>query len=283
MAGMSTLYDLEILSLGAGIQSTALYLMALNGEFEKTPSAAIFADTQWEPKEVYEHVEKLQQFGGDQIPIYTVTHGNLRQDTLDVIEGKKKRLSNPPFFVKDDNIRPNMAPDRGGMIWRQCTKDYKILPVQKKMRELLGYKPRQRVKKTARNWIGISVDEASRMKDSRDKWIENYYPLVERRLSRNDCVGYLRDNGFESTTKSACIGCPYHSNKTWVDMKKNKPDQWLDAVDFDTRLRQGSLPGVTGKLYLSRHFEPLPQAVLQDYDENQIDMFEQECEGMCGV
>ena len=57
MAGMSTLYDLEILSLGAGIQSTALYLMSLNGEFEKTPSAAIFADTQWEPKEVYEHVE----------------------------------------------------------------------------------------------------------------------------------------------------------------------------------------------------------------------------------
>lgn len=46
---------LRVLSLGAGVQSTTLALMAAHGEIEP-PDCAIFADTQWEPAEVYAHL-----------------------------------------------------------------------------------------------------------------------------------------------------------------------------------------------------------------------------------
>ena len=49
---------LKILSLGAGVQSTALLLMSIRGEVERF-DCAIFADTGWEPAVVYEHLPWL--------------------------------------------------------------------------------------------------------------------------------------------------------------------------------------------------------------------------------
>ena len=124
------------------------------------------------------------------------------------------------------------------------------------------------------------------MKDSRVRWIDNYYPLIERMMSREDCIRWMKKRGFESPRKSACVGCPYHSNNVWVDMKKNHPAEWTDVTEFDTNLRvEGRrLPGVTGEAYIHRRMLPLEEAVLATgYDPNQIDLFDQECEGMCGV
>ena len=47
-------YDLRTLSLGAGVQSSTLYLLAVTGELP-LPDVAIFAHTQSEPTWVYEH------------------------------------------------------------------------------------------------------------------------------------------------------------------------------------------------------------------------------------
>ncbi len=46
---------IRILSLGAGVQSSTMALMADQGAFGKKPDAAIFADTGWEPEPVLEH------------------------------------------------------------------------------------------------------------------------------------------------------------------------------------------------------------------------------------
>lgn len=40
---------IPVLSLGAGVQSTALALMAVEGRFGAVPDMAVFADTGWEP------------------------------------------------------------------------------------------------------------------------------------------------------------------------------------------------------------------------------------------
>ena len=66
---------LEIISLGAGVQSSVMALMAARGELTPMPSAAVFADTQWEPAGVYAHLDWLEQ----QLPFptYRVTQGNL--------------------------------------------------------------------------------------------------------------------------------------------------------------------------------------------------------------
>ena len=275
------MYDLNVVSLGAGVQSMALILLAEKGEVER-PDCAIFADTGWEPDAVYDQLNWLKE--ETTIPIHVVTAGNLKEDVLKVLgpEGQKiSRIGQPPFFVRNDE---GDGTDLGGMLWRKCTTDYKINPIQKKIRTLLGYKPRQRVKKKARQGFGISVDEAHRMRDSRVSWIDNYYPLVDLEMRRADCLSWMKEQGYPEPRKSACVGCPYHSNSTWAKMRRDYPDEFDDAVAFDAELRKGKLPGVKGNAYLHRSMLPLAEAVNSTHDPDQIEMdFGQECEGMCGV
>jgi hypothetical protein len=65
-------------SLGAGVQSSTLLLLALHGRIPAF-DAAIFADTGWEPAAVYLHLDRLRRLtaaGG--IPIIRVATGDIR-------------------------------------------------------------------------------------------------------------------------------------------------------------------------------------------------------------
>src|SRR5207245_7574549 len=82
---------LRILSLGAGVQSTTVLLIALHGEFPERLNCAIFADTGWEPQAVYHHLDWLEgkaREGG--IRVHRVSSGNLHQDLLDAAQGKSR-------------------------------------------------------------------------------------------------------------------------------------------------------------------------------------------------
>ena len=286
---------MRILSLGAGVQSSCLALMAQEGLTKHKPDFMIFADTGWEPKFVYEHVEYLKK-AITICPIITVERGNLREDLIKAAnpepgsrEEEKSfagRVPNPPLFA----ARPNGG--RVGMLYRQCTHDYKVIPIQKKMRELLGVKPRFRVPKDmiVEQWIGISTDEAMRMKEARMPWLTSRWPLIEMKMSRADCLQWYRDiNKHPMPGKSSCIGCPYHHNDQWKNMQKNYPEDWEDACDLDDKIRHG-LKNTETELFLHKSAKPLrsidfqaakPQQNLfgETFDEE----FADECEGLCGV
>ena len=125
------------------------------------------------------------------------------------------------------------------------------------------------------------------MKDSRERWQINRWPLIEKRMSRNDCLQWMKRHGYPQPAKSSCIGCPYHSNAHWRNMKNNDPVAWADAVDFDRTIRSGVTfkeQTMRGKQYVHRSLVPLADVDLStDEDWGQINMFENECEGMCGV
>lgn len=259
---------MNILSLGAGVQSTALLLMAEHGEITPRPDYAIFADTGWEPKGVYEHLERLK--GWTTIPILTVSAGNIREDTLDF----SKRAASLPYFIKKKTGKVIMS-------GRQCTYDYKIAPINRKIRELLGYGPRGPVPEGAATvWKGISWDEVHRVKDNGPKYIRFRYPLVEKRIDRVSCVAWMLRNGYPSPPKSACIGCPFHDNVRWLQMKQNDPESWADAVDYDRRIRNNP-KFKAGQVYLHRQGVPLEEADINE-DQGTLD-FGEECTGFCGV
>jgi hypothetical protein len=282
---------MNIISLGAGVQSTAMLLMADRGELmvekfieidgenvntgELEPikvDCAIFCDTGWEPKSVYEHLEKLIQ--SVSIPVYVVSKGNIKQDLIDSYTGKVKRFASIPFFVKNKD-------GSKGIGRRQCTNEYKIVPFRKKARELMGLKKFKRAKKNSvRKLLGITTDEISRVKPSQEYLSVNTYPFIDMRWSRNDCKRYLKLIGWGDTPKSACIGCPFHSNRMWADMKKNHPDDFADAVQIDNMLRSG-IKKLNGEEYMHNSQVPLSEAFFTDTD--QTDLFEMECEGMCGL
>jgi len=262
----------RILSLGAGVQSTTLYLMACVGDLSPAPDHAIFADTGWEPRAVYRHLEWLrsQAFG---IPISIVSKGNIRDDLVTAV--KDRRFATMPFHVRNED-------GRAAMLRRQCTREYKVEPITREIRRLLGVPKGARVQAAVEQWFGISLDEAARMRDSRYPWITNRYPLIEMRMRRSDCLRWLKDQAFPRPAKSACIGCPFHDNATWREMKRDRAEEWTDAVAFD-RLIRGGLRGVKCEAFLHRSLRPLDQVELNGDQRQHQFAFVDECEGMCGT
>jgi len=265
---------LRTLSLGAGVQSTAVYLLACDGRLDF--DVAIFADTGWEPAEVYAHLSRLEQLGGP--PIVRVSAGNIRADALD----PEHRFASPPLFVRN--------PDGSeGMARRQCTSEYKLKPIKAEVRRRLGCPhptpvPRGVLAEVA---IGISVDEIGRARDSDVQYMRNVFPLLDLRWSRKDCERYLRSAGWESVSKSACIGCPFHGNAQWRDLRDNHPDEWADAVNFDHAIRNGSARAnangkdLRGSMFLHRSRVPLDLAPIDrvtraEWSGRQGDLFEVE-------
>ncbi|NOG70844.1 hypothetical protein [Roseicella sp. DB1501] len=295
---------LRILSLGAGVQSTTLALMAARGEVSPMPDCAVFADTGWEPQAVYEHLAWLRSPNVLPFPVHIVSAGDLRTDLLAGAQGKRwasipafTRNVTPtgtelPVYDEDDNGDLIVVGSRilktdrvgVGMIRRQCTGDYKIVPIRRKVRELLGIAGRRSPKSpVAEQWIGISLDEALRMKPSFEDWQVNRWPLIEHGMTRRDCVRWLERHEYPLPPKSACIGCPFHSDDHWRHMRDHDANAWADAVSVDHAIRTG-FRGIRGEVYLHRSAVPLDQADLTtDTDRGQLDLWPNECEGMCGV
>lgn len=273
-------FGMTYLSLGAGVQSSALLLMSNKGLFG-VPKAdiAIFSDTQAEPPWVYEHLEKLHEIS--KIPILTVTAGSLGKDTLiGKGEGHKGFIPIPVFSA---NLEGQALPFR-----RQCTREYKIEPIQKAVRKYLGYQKGQRVKEKVRALVGISVDEATRMKPSWFPYITNTYPLVETKISRQDCLNVLGEWGWSVPKKSACIFCPFHNDRNWKDYKESHPDLWEKIIDFDEKIRnlgQMTAKDPTRLSYLHKSLQPIKNVDFTKGGqmEFEINGFNNECEGMCGV
>lgn len=267
---------LRVISLGAGVQSTTLALMAARGEIGPMPDCAIFADTGAEPLAIYKHLDWLEK--ELPFPVYRVSAGNLRDEIMGAMAGKNRMGARPPFFTLS-----------GGMLNRQCTQDFKIIPIVRKVRELLGVKKGQRGPKepVVEQWIGISMDEAVRMKPSRLRFIKHRWPLIEKEMHRRHCLTWCKERQYPKPAKSACTFCPYTDNARWRDMKANDPASFADAVAIDKTIRAG-MPGPKrprgGAWFVHRDRVPLDEVDLSTAeDRGQINMFNNECEGMCGV
>jgi hypothetical protein len=269
------LKHVHVLSYGGGTQSTALLLMALRGEIAGIkPDYIIFSDTGWEEKKTYAWVQKVNEYikaeFGQEVII--TNNGNLRSDLIRAKE-EGVRVASIPFFTKSPQ-------GKNGMVWRQCTQEYKIAPVKKKTRELLGYKPRQKVREMVHIWKGISTDEIQRVKPIADRWITAEHPLVDIvEMSRDDCIAYVEALGLGTPPASSCIGCPFHSNEKWFDMKKHDKESWDDAVFIDETIR--SLPKFNNQLFL--HVSRKPLAEVEFHEQTELDEFINECEGFCGL
>ncbi len=267
---------IHVLSFGGGTQSSALLLKALKGEVNGViPDYIIFSDTGWEPTYVYEWTEKLNEITkeyGKEI-IYT-SGGNIREDLIKAAE-QDERMASLPFFVKKAN-------GEKGMVMRQCTNEYKIEPVNRKIRELLGYKPRQRVKEMVHIWKGISTDEIQRVKPIQKQWQTAEHPLIDiLNMDRSACVAYVEREGLGTPAKSSCIGCPFHDDVMWREMKKHDPASFTDAVAIDKKIRK--MPKLDGEVYLHRSCKPLDEIDFQEEQLDIFDLFGNECEGFCGV
>lgn len=295
---------LNVLSLGAGVQSSVLALMCKHGEARgedgsplPMPEAAIFADTGDESSATYAWLNWLEC----QLPFPVVrakAKTKLSEHVFAAIDNGT-RVSKPPLFTApltaarkvepksavgptlfDDMEYANpvtvLASGSSGILTRDCTGDFKVAVIQRAVRQLM----REHAVKKVVQWIGISLDEAVRMKPARVKYSTHRWPLIEMRMSRHDCLRWMEARGYPEPPRSACVYCPHHSNAEWRRIRDEEPDSWDAAVEFDAKIRQG-IHGVRQKCYVHRSCVPLPEVNLSADDSGLL--WGNECEGMCGV
>jgi hypothetical protein len=252
---------MKIISLGWGVQSFTLAAMVALGELEPV-DYAIHADTTHESQLTYQFAERwtgwLQERG---VKVVTVRND---QPVMSPLKDGRFVVDIPAFTISDNG---------NGQIQRHCTGDWKINYMR---RWLQANRNGERIEQ----WLGISLDEFQRMKDSDVKYITHRWPLIERQMTRADCVIWLDKHGLEVPHKSACTFCPFHNTAGWRRIKAN-PADWAEAVAVDEAIRKARPPY---DLFVHPARKPLVDVDLRTAEEKgQLSLWDQECEGICGV
>ena len=276
--------EYHVLNLGAGVQSTALYLLACEGKLHF--DVAIFADTQDEPQAVYRHLDRLRSLGRPEIWVRSV--GSLGDNLIRGKNATGQRFVSIPAFTRDST-------GKVGMVRRQCTKEYKIEIVDRAIRrDLLGLEPGQHIPKEVliRQHFGISTDEAARAERGKKRFetvrhTVPVYPLLDMGWSRKDCLAYLREKLPYEVPKSSCVFCPYRTNQSWLHLKQTDAAGWNRAVEIDNAMRDKNsvvTRGFRQQLFLHRSCMPLKDIDFHALAPNTLDpMTMRECHGTCGV
>ena len=264
--------ELEIISLGMGVQSTAMYFMSCMGVLPRA-DYAIFADTGSEHNYTYDYLKFLKKYQkeNDGIPII-VTKKNPSLYEKIISDDKNGYITIPAYLT--DDVGSN------AILNRSCTKNYKIEPVYKQIRKLLGLKKFERTNKKVNLWIGITTDEIQRASISKSPITINKFPLLSKVISRKDCIDFYKKNNIPTPKKSACVFCPYNSDKGFIEMKYNNKDEWEKALKVDRFIRNKIKKG-SAKAYLHKSKKPLQDVEFKN--ERQQDLFLNNCEGHCGL
>lgn len=295
--------DFITMSHGGGKQTGTLAEMIVCGEIER-PHAVLFAETGSHPWYVGLQIDyykrRLATVG---VPLIVVQNGNIYDDLY-----AGKRFAGMPLFtrrrngsqenkssitkegmypmfdleqyVQDipdtvDGFGVSMQIEHTGRMKRQCTSEYKIVPLERELRTMLLEMNMAREISDGRiyinkgvlveTWIGYSMDEVERIKPSRHKWQRFRYPLIEKRMSKADCVEWLKVRGLPVPLSSQCDICPGIGDDRAIEMRDNDPRAHARRIQFDKDLRNGKLRIATsanGELYVHDSCKPLIEVEL---------------------
>lgn len=253
---------MKVLSLGWGVQSFTLAVMAALGDVDHL-DAALHADTLHEQTATYQFAARwtpwLEERG---VKVATVKNptGGFWEVT------RRPGQTHVPAFTRG-------VDGNAGMLNRSCTHRWKIVPIRRWLQANRNGEP-------VEQWIGISTDEALRMKPSDVKYVTHRWPLIEKGMSRQDCERYLSKHGIEIPPRSACVFCPFHDTAEWRKIKDDSKD-WGEAVAVDEHLRKLRPPY---DLFVHPSRKALASVDLRTAEQKgQYRLWDDECSGICGV
>lgn len=202
-----------IISLGGGVQSTLMALACTEKYYDERIAKyledpiIIMSDTGSEKPETMEYVEKIivPELEKSNIEHYIVTskYGKLHE------------------YYKEKNIVPYR-------MFRSCTERFKIRPINKKVKTL-GFNKKNPVQMA----LGITTDEAQRMKPNNVKWINNVFPLIDENISREDCIKWYKIRNLEVPVKSGCFCCPFQKKSDWLELHEKHPKLLEISIDLE--------------------------------------------------
>ena len=222
----------KVWSCGGGVDSTAIAALIVQGKLPK-PDYAIMVDCGWESEACWDYVynviqPELRKVGVNLEIIKTTDYSN--NDII--VDG---HLVLPAYKLKDSEVVKYKT---------HCNAQWKGKVVSRWLRE--------KGVKHCESWIGVAIDEIRRVRRSPRIWNKWRYPLVELKLTREDCMYMIGAQGWPQPKKTSCIICPQRDDRAWANLKKNFPADWAKACEVDRMIRQNERD-----VYLHRSMKPL--------------------------
>lgn len=240
-------------SCGGGRQSAGIAALIVAGRLP-VPDIAVIVDTEYEKESTWAYYEtvlkpQLALMGCDLVRIVKSDYA-----TVGLYGGKSGGLLIPAFSTQEGSI---------GKLPAFCSNEWK----QRVVRRYL----RARGVRQCEMWLGISTNEADRMKDSDLQWITNAYPLINLGFSAQDCFQLVQEIGWPEPPRSSCYMCPNQGKAEWDGMSDADYER---ARQFEADIREKD-----SFVYLTRMAKPLPadrvvQATFESLDN---------CGGFCFV
>jgi hypothetical protein len=247
----------RLFSFGGGVQSTAVLVLQAQGKLWRPYDWFVFADVghDSENPDTITYVETIAKsyaakYGIKFVEVQKTTYGE--PETLwGYIHRVEKSVPIPARMS-------NGAPGN-----RSCTNDFKIKVVDKWIKSH-GYTH-------ATVGLGLSVDEFGRVRNER--WHDSVgkkrigfckkreHPLIDLRMSRQDCHNIIRDAGLPMPPKSACFFCPFKRRNEWIEFKKAEPLLFEKCVQLEKRINEKRNAMGRDFVYLHSSCKPLAQAV----------------------
>ena len=275
---------LTVLSFSGGTGSGAIAEMLLNGDLESdTPVLVCTADPCMEDSRTYDYVSEMGDRFREAGFEHRIAKTDLYGEFLKAVKEKHSRFDNMPFWTK------NRKTGKRGRLMQGCTQAYKIKPIRRIVREVLerdfGINAKGRPKpESVRTWIGFSADEVSRIKESDVKYSYMAYPLVAKKMTKQDVFSYYRKINRPLPPRSVCVACFANDLNHFKDMYENRKEDWEKAVTVDDACRDLTCFKVNDECYVSSTLTPLRDLPKLGFVVENTPLFDASCQsGFCFI
>lgn len=211
----------EVLSYGAGVNSTALAILLIN---EGWHGPLVFADTGAEWPETYEYMDYFE--GGWLMPRgFEVVR--LHPHSSDLFTSKAKGRTLIEYCLESRVIPMGLR--------RWCTERWKIEPINRYAKQC----------NLSPMLIGIDAGESHRASKKRNP--PRKRPLVDRGIDRESCKAIISAEGLQIPPKSGCFICPFQRSGQWRRLWQLHPDLFDLAMRLEENAPRFKIPVYAGQ------------------------------------
>ena len=212
--------EMKVISYSGGVQSTALLVLAANRAIHA--DCAIFVDLG-----AAESPDTTRYVYDVAAPFCKANAIKLHVAYYDALGDLYSNPAHPKAPFRSLN---------GGFSTRQCANHWKIRPFRRLLRFLMKERGIKVRKRSVEVILGISYDEIERMSQPDVAYYAHEYPLIELKMTREDCISVIQNAGLPIPEKSACWFCPYTSSDRIRSIARRHPDVERELIKLEATI-----------------------------------------------
>lgn len=236
----------KFISFSGGVESSTMCLLY------GASANAIFADTGFEHKALYDRIDFVQQKVRD-------FHKN--QFTIIRIQSKHGTL---PEYIQKQKFYPSFNA-------RFCTRMFKIEPIDEYLCQF--------EEEGVELMIGLNKDEEGQRTGNHGNlpFVKYSYPLIVNGLTRSHCESVLNAAGLHPNfpaymKRGGCVGCFYKSKKEYEAMVHLSPDEFDSVIALEESIqdKRGEFYKIKKDMPSMKDFKKEVKDQLLLFDPNQV-------------